>query len=438
MGRNRSSPSAILFSRAGFKKTPREGRPIPGAAAQIRTGKLLMRFGRNPKAPDNPGRMADRQPPPGSSPADLRAQVRERLSALKGELERLRFETDRRWDELLARLTDHPEEIVPAELLRPVPQPADSPAMLPGIASESVRRLDSAGTQIEALTRFLEECRRHADRCALLVDRGGRLEVWKSSGFAADTGRAGPRSAAIEPSSVLDRVREGSPQWLLRGNAVSEALGAGDAAEAVLVPFVVREKVSGAVYADVAGERERFDWDAVAVLTWIAGLVVDRLARRKLVPSPPLRELEIARPAPRDEIPAAPSFASTPPRDHPAAPLPRDGGIPPPAPAAIPVVTEEEGERPLGGPLAPQGEEELRDEARRFARLLASEIKLYNEREVSEGRHRGDLYERLRGDIERGRRLYEERVPPEVRAGKDYYYEELVDVLAGGQPEALR
>jgi hypothetical protein len=395
-----------------------------------------MRFGRNPKAPDNPGEMADRQPPPGSTPADLRAQLRERLSALKGELERLRFETDRRWDELLARLTDHPEEIVPVELLRPVP-PADSPATLPGIALESLRRLDSASTQIEALTLFLEECRRHVDRCALLVERGGRLEVWKSSGFAADAGRPGPRSAAIEPNSVLDRVREGSPQWLLRGNAVSEALGAGDAAEAVLVPFVVREKVSGAVYADVAGERERFDWDAVAVLTWIAGLVVDRLARRKLVPSPPLRELEIARPAARDEIPA-PSFTSTPPRDHTAAPLPRDEGTPPPAPAAIPVVAEEEGERALGGPLAPQSENERRDEARRFARLLASEIKLYNEREVSEGRHRGDLYERLRGDIERGRRLYEERVPPEVRAGKDYYYEELVDVLAGGRPEALR
>ena len=75
---------------------------------------------------------------------------------------------------------------------------------------------------------------------------------------------------------------------------------------------------------------------------------------------------------------------------------------------------------------------------RRFAHLLASEIKLYNEREVSEGRSRGDLYERLKDDIERGRRLYEERVPPDVRSGKDYYYEELVDVLAGGRPEALR
>jgi hypothetical protein len=92
----------------------------------------------------------------------------------------------------------------------------------------------------------------------------------------------------------------------------------------------------------------------------------------------------------------------------------------------------------LGGPLAPPAENERRDEARRFARLLASEIKLYNEREVSVGRERGDLYARLKEDIERGRRLYEERVPADVRSGADYFYEELVQVLANGRAEALK
>jgi hypothetical protein len=93
--------------------------------------------------------------------------------------------------------------------------------------------------------------------------------------------------------------------------------------------------------------------------------------------------------------------------------------------------------RPLAGPLAPPAESERRDEARRFARLLASEIKLYNEDEVAEGRARGDLAVRLKDSIERGRRLYEERVPADVRSSRDYYFEELVEVLAGGRPEAL-
>ena len=380
--------------------------------------------------------MADREVPSASTPEDLRARLRERLSALKGELERLRFETDRRWDELLARLTDRPEEIVPEELLRPSPPPANPPEPLPGIEPESVRRLDSAGTQIAALTLFLEECLRHASRAVLLVERRGRLEMWRSAGFDAERGHP-PRGAAIEESSSLDRVRAGFPQRLGPGNAVSAALGADDATVAVLVPFVVREKVSGAVYADVAG-RGRLDADAVAMLTWLAGLVLDRLARRKLVPSPALREPEMAPSMARDEIP--PSFASTPPRDQPAAPLPRADGVPAPPPGATSASTHpsEKSERPLGGPLAPRREEERREDARRFARLLASEIKLYNEREVSEGRNRGDLYERLKSDIERGRRLYEERVPSDVREGKDYYYEELVDVLAGGRSEALR
>jgi hypothetical protein len=382
--------------------------------------------------------MADREAPSASTPEDLRARLRERLSALKDDLERLRFETDRRWDELLARLTDRPEEIVPEELFRPSPPPANPPGPLPGIAPETVRRLDSAGTQIAALTLFLEECLRHASRAALLVERRGRLEMWKSAGFDTERDHPKPRGAVIEESSSLDRVRDGFPQRLGSGNAVSAALGANDAAAAVLVPFVVREKVSGAVYADVVAGRGLLDADAVAILTWLAGLILDRLARRKLVPSPALREPEIAQSMARDETP--PSFASTPPRDQPAAPLPRDDGVAAPPPGAAPASTHpaEKGERPLGGPLAPRGEDERREDARRFARLLASEIKLYNEREVSEGRNRGDLYERLKSDIERGRRLYEERVPSEVREGKDYYYEELVDVLAGGRPEALR
>ena len=39
------------------------------------------------------------------------------------------------------------------------------------------------------------------------------------------------------------------------------------------------------------------------------------------------------------------------------------------------------------------------DDARRLARLLISEIKLYNEKKVDEGRASSDLYERLKDDM---------------------------------------
>jgi hypothetical protein len=305
------------------------------------------------------------------------------------------------------------------------------PSRAEGEVAEAARRLDQATAQVEALTRFLEECRRHASRVALFVERRGRFEVWKSVGFPREA-----RPALVEGNGLLDRVRLGAPIRLAAGNAVSAALGAADARDAVLVPFVVREKISGAVYADVAGDDVRLDGDAVALLTWIAGLVVDRIARRKLVPSPALRPFSGAEEiAPSD---APPSFVSTPAPDAPAAPLPQAEPSPPtPVAAAPPAEPGFASGRTLAGPLAPPAESERRDEARRFARLLASEIKLYNEDEVAEGRARGDLAVRLKDSIERGRRLYEERVPADVRSSRDYYFEELVEVLAGGRPEAL-
>ncbi|MCA1592138.1 MAG: GAF domain-containing protein [Acidobacteria bacterium] len=84
-------------------------------------------------------------------------------------------------------------------------------------------------------------------------------------------------------------------------------------------------------------------------------------------------------------------------------------------------------------------EEEKRyhNEARRFARLLVSEIKLYNEQKVQEGRDAGDLYNRLRDDIDRSRQMYDKRVRSEVAERYDYFHHELVNALAGGDPAKL-
>jgi hypothetical protein len=77
------------------------------------------------------------------------------------------------------------------------------------------------------------------------------------------------------------------------------------------------------------------------------------------------------------------------------------------------------------------------EDARRLARLLVSEIKLYNEKKVEEGRARLDLYERLKDDIERSRQVFNERTPESVRQGADYFGDELVRILADGRPEVL-
>ncbi len=88
-------------------------------------------------------------------------------------------------------------------------------------------------------------------------------------------------------------------------------------------------------------------------------------------------------------------------------------------------------------PVVPHNEEAQHEEARRLARLLVSEIKLYNEEQVEEGRRNRDIYERLRDDIDRSRQMYEERVDPRILRSTDYFYQELVRILAAGDSKAL-
>ncbi len=88
---------------------------------------------------------------------------------------------------------------------------------------------------------------------------------------------------------------------------------------------------------------------------------------------------------------------------------------------------------------APTSETEQRahNDARRFARLLVSEIKLYNAAKVNEGRRSFDLYDRLKDEIDRSRKVYDKRVSPAVATRFDYFYDELVQTLAEGDTNKL-
>ncbi len=505
--------------------------------------------------------------------SEIERRLVERFAGIRDEFERLRLESDRRWEGFLSRFDQDFSGLVPPELVNP-PEPEassepasdlpDRPAGAGLLSIEVARSLDDAGNQVEALHRFLDLCRRHASRAALLIAKPGGFAVWKATGFSEHGGNdeAARRVTLPLDGGPLAKVIEGSAFRLNEGNDVSERLGASDAVAAVLVPMVVKEKVSGAVYADTTAENAtRFDPESIAFLTFLAGLFVDRLAARKLKPAPALRSLEFfssAAPSERTEElepqaasreeaasrderdvrdvrderdekeaeepaslemdrprssaresygtqilsfeasqaargatppPAPPPMSSEPDFSRPdeqaappeperwpareapesapepepsldygepeAAPPPRYGAPaaeppPPPAPPPAPppeVVRPVEvapprpsagvGGRRLAGPLAQAEGDERRDEARRFAKLLVSEIKLYNEKSVQEGRLQGNLYERLKEDIDRSRQMYDERIPEDVRSSSNFFYEELVRILADGRAEAL-
>jgi hypothetical protein len=75
-------------------------------------------------------------------------------------------------------------------------------------------------------------------------------------------------------------------------------------------------------------------------------------------------------------------------------------------------------------------------DARRFARLLVAEIKLYNAQQIEEGRRSKDLYRRMRKEIDRARQMYDQRIPKSIEAA-DHLHDEIVNTLAGGDPGNL-
>ena len=439
---------------------------------------------------------------------EIERRLAERFNALREEFDRLRTEQDRRWAGFLDRFNQDLKGVVPSDLILP-PPPSAVPPRPASVSIEAARGLDQANTQVDVLHRFLDECRRYASRAALLVARGGAIGAWKAVGFSShggDDDAVRQIAMPLTDGGLLSRVMSGTPIRMPGANEITTLLRASKTSEAVVIPMTVREKISGALYADVVlGEEEIFDPDALGVLTFIAGLVVDRLASRKLKPSPSLRLQETAkkpepagmwlgeehapeveeagepeaatgdepetappsgassasemmlsspgearaseayRPAPHFQESAAEapepslSYEEAEPEPAPPARAPEPAPPPPPPapPAAAPAVAAPQPPRRLAGPLADAMGDERHEEARRFARLLVSEIKLYNERAVLEGREGGNLYQRLREDIDRSRQMYDERIPPDVRSQTNFFYEELVRILADGRQDAL-
>jgi predicted Zn finger-like uncharacterized protein len=119
-------------------------------------------------------------------------------------------------------------------------------------------------------------------------------------------------------------------------------------------------------------------------------------------------------PAPRRilplaEPPAAPAAPSTPP------PAPRPQARPAAAPAA---------------PRMPTGDglDEARAQAERLARIIVSDIVLYNEEKFEAGVRTGDVISALDVELEEGRALFGSRIDPRVGTADEFLKRELLRV----------
>src|SRR5579864_528012 len=82
-------------------------------------------------------------------------------------------------------------------------------------------------------------------------------------------------------------------------------------------------------------------------------------------------------------------------------------------------------------------EQELHRRAYRVAKVSMQDIKLLRPEDVRVGRENKDLCIRLRDDIEKAHKEYDRRFQAIQSHPVDYFYDWMVEILAGGNPEAL-
>ena len=273
------------------------------------------------------------------------------------------------------------------------------------VLNSAVSCLQDGEAQPEILRSLLEGAAKFSGRAALFVIRGGTATGWQGRGFDDDDGIkkfSVDTSNGLASRAVQDRMPAAAAAAEFDSKFVS-AVGNPNDGNAVVLPLVVKEKVAALVYADAGTGDGTLDPSALHLLVRSAGQWLEMLALRKAGGGAAAAEPE--KEAQLEASPQAPARAAEPPPP------------PPPPPAA-----EE--------PEIAAEDQEVHKKAKRFAKLLVDEIKLYNQAKVTEGRQKHDLYDRLKEDIEKSRTTYEKRYGQTAAASGDYFSREVLRILA--------
>jgi len=280
---------------------------------------------------------------------------------------------------------------------------------------DSVRGLDGATSLSEVLDALALAAAREAGRTAVVVWRNDRIQGWRMSGFGFRDSQpklidmplndGGVIGLAISTSRVVN-TRDGQTTGMGPGFDTLPADRTG-----LAVPVIVSGRVVAVVYGDastVDGNERNIpgSWpELIEVLARHAGRCLESLATQKVSKG---------------------QGASGTKGDTGAKGAKGDTGVTGAVGAELP------------GPTAMmQITDGVSAAARRTARLLVSEIRLFHEPAVNEGRRHRNLLTRLAPEIEKARQAYNEQVPAGVRAHTDYFHQELIKTLAGGDAALL-
>ncbi len=317
----------------------------------------------------------------------------------------------------------------PSAEAAPAPSPPEAAAS--GLLNAALTSIQDSLSQTEILGALLEGASRFATRVALFVVRAGAAVGWSARGLDADD--------AVK--SVTINLDSGLPARVFQERLPSAASAAefdagflerfGSPARGtnvLLLPLVVRNKVVALLYADAGADPGGpVDASALECLVRGAGMWLELVAARKTAGAP--EEAVAVAPEPPAAAPQEIEEETTPePVTAPAPPVAKQPAPPAgadlrPAPVSV-------------GPVGPE-EEEIHRKARRFAKLLVDEIKLYNRTKVDEGRQNRDLYARLEDDIVKSRATYDKRYGNTAAAKGDYFNQELIRNLANNDQSLL-
>jgi hypothetical protein len=353
-------------------------------------------------------------------------------------------ETVARFDE---RIDENAIDADIAEVLalQPPPEPVGGGGPGAERVKASLAEVEKGASLSEVLTYLVNEVAQYVDRAAMFIVKGNGAVGWYGRGF--DHSEVVKQLNIPLSADTVFRIVFNS-RHALRGHvshspSTAQAIArlGGNPQGVLAVPLVLREKLAAILYCDTTKDEVPADEAAaIEIIVLYAGKIIDLLSlapkagERTSVGSSQDRAAAI-----RADTPEIRERAGVP---RGATPAPLGAGDegsgtvmfrnPPAAAPRAPVTPA----APPPVAVAP-ADQKAHEDAKRFARLVVSEIKLYNEAKVADGRRSKDLYERLKEDIEKGRQMYTERVPAHIRNNTNYFYDELVRILAGGDQSVL-
>ncbi len=365
--------------------------------------------------------------------SQARERVEQELRAHSEELEKLEKGLDalrKRSKQLEEAVQEQLDALGKAEV--PAGAASSSEASLENVLA-AVRNLITATLPEQVHDVLTEEAEQMGVRAAVFDVRGKAAWGASARGFSRDltekTFRAlvvplnqdNPFRHAYETGGHVDLTAD----QLKKARNVFDKFKPDSGEPILLVPIRSAGAVSAIFYSDPGGKGQELPVDALKILTEFAGAQLDRLmalsgAIGAVAAEKEAAGEEVAAVAERDQEEAA-AVVEAPPPPPPRAEKPAA----PPAAAGFDISQLNE------------ADQKVHKDAKRFAKLLVSEIDLYNKPKVADGRKNSDLYKRLKADIDRSRLTYEKRFGKTVGRQFDYFHDEVVKTLAANDPSVL-